>query len=74
MIAALNLDCIIPRVTADAVGAFLVAEAPLLALVLVDARPAVVGQLLPGLAGAHAALQGALAGELAVERAAQCAR
>ena len=60
--------------TADAVGAFLVAEPPLLALVLVDARPAVVGQLLPGLAGAHAALQGALAGELAVEGAAQGAR
>ena len=53
--------------TADAVGAFLVAVFPLLALVLVDASPAVVGQLLPGLTGAHAALEGALAGELAVE-------
>ena len=67
---ALNLN-FIPSVTADAVGAFLVAVFPLLALVLVDASPAVVGQLLPGLTGAHAALQGALAGELAVERAAQ---
>ena len=70
---ALNLISV-PSVTADAVGAFLVAVPPLLALVLVDARPAVVGQLLSGLTGAHAAFQGALAGKLAVEGATQCAR